>query len=85
MLPGHVVIDLLRNLWEVGVLNDEEKKIVEGKMTKEDKARCLIDTVMRKGERASSPMVDYLMGRHPDVCSTLGLTPNSARIGKLLF
>ncbi|CAL8333364.1 unnamed protein product [Boreogadus saida] len=62
------------------VLNDQEKKTVEGKMTSEDRARCLIDTVMEKGERESRLMVDYLTERHPDLYWTLGLTPTSARI-----
>ena len=56
------------------MLNDEEKKTVEGKTNREDKARCLIDTVLEKGERASSLMVDYLTKRHPEL-----------RIGELLF
>ncbi|XP_059932069.1 uncharacterized protein LOC132475110 isoform X3 [Gadus macrocephalus] len=74
------VIGLLYYLRMMDVLNGQEKKTVEGKMTSEDRACCLIDTVMRKGERASSLMVDYLKERHPDLCWTLGLTPTSARI-----
>ncbi|CAL8349490.1 unnamed protein product [Arctogadus glacialis] len=74
------VINLLRYLREMNVLNDEEKKTVEGKTTREDKARCLIDTVLRKGEREISLMVDYLTARQPELCLTLGLTPTSARI-----
>ncbi|CAL8332962.1 unnamed protein product [Boreogadus saida] len=42
------VIDLLHYLRKMDVLNDEEMKTVEGKMTREDRARCLIDTVMEK-------------------------------------
>ena len=83
ILLDHDDIDLLYYLREINVLNDEEEKTVEGKMTTEDKARCLIDTVMKKGERASSLMVDYLTERHPDLCLTLGLTPTSARISEL--
>ena len=64
------------------VLNDEEEKTVEGKMTSKDRARCLIDTVMRKGEGGSSLMIDYLKERHPDLYWTLGLTPTSARISE---
>ena len=65
------------------MLNDEEKKTVEQLMTREDKGRCLIDMVMKKGERESSLMVDYLTRRHPDECSKLGLTPTSPRLGEL--
>ena len=75
------VIDLLYYLRMMDVLNDEEKT-VEEKMTSKDRARCLIDTVMEKGERESSLMVDYLTERHPDLCWTLGLTPTSARISE---
>ena len=63
------------------VLNDEEKT-VEEKMTSKDRARCLIDTVMKKGERGRSLMVDYLTERRPDLCWFLGLTPTSARISE---
>ncbi|CAL8332897.1 unnamed protein product [Boreogadus saida] len=79
-LSDHDVVDLLYYLRMKDVLNDEEKKTVEGKMTGEDRARCLIDTVMRKGERESRLMVDYLTEMHPDLCWTRGLTPTSARI-----
>ncbi|CAL8349577.1 unnamed protein product [Arctogadus glacialis] len=74
------VIDLLYYLRKMDVLNDDEMKTVEEKMTSKDRARCLIDTVMEKGERESSLMVDYLKERRPDLCSALGLTPTSARI-----
>ena len=79
------VIDLLYDLRKMDVLNDEEEKTVEEKMTSKDRARCLIDTVMEKGERGSSLMVDYLTERHPDLCWTLGLTPPSAWISELFF
>ena len=76
------VINLLHYLWEMNVLNVEEKKTVEEKMTREDRARCLIDTVMQKGERESSVMVDYLTERPPALWPTLGLTPTSALISE---
>ena len=81
-LSDHDVIDLLRYLREMNVLNYEEKKTVERKTTREYKARCLIDTVRGKGERESSLMVDYLTARQPELCLTLGLTPTSARISE---
>ncbi|CAL8333248.1 unnamed protein product [Boreogadus saida] len=80
MLSDDDVINLLHYLRKMDVLNDQEMKTVEGKMTSKDRARCLIDTVMRKGERGSCLMVDYLSERHPNLCWTLGLTPTSARI-----
>ena len=77
------VIDLLHYLRKMDVLNDQEKKTVEEKMTSEDRARCLIDTVMEKGKRESSLMVDYLTERRPELCSALGLNPTSALISEL--
>ena len=74
MLSYSDFINLLHYLWEMNVLNDEEKKTVEGKTTREDKARCLIDTVKEKGGKASSLMVDYLTEKHPELCSTLDPT-----------
>ena len=82
LLLNHDVTNLLRYLWEMNVLNDEEKKTVEGKTTSEDKAHCLIDTVMKKGERESSVMVDYLTEKPPAPWPTLGLTPTSALISE---
>ena len=73
-LSDHDVINLLRYLREMNEFNDEEKKTVEGKTTREDKARCLIDTVKEKGGKASSLMVDYLTEKHPELCSTLDPT-----------
>ena len=82
MLSDHHVINLLCYLLEINVLNVSEKKTVEEKKTSKDKARCLIDMVMKKGESASILMVDYLKERHPELRSTLGLTPTSARISE---
>ena len=67
------------------MLNNEEKKTVEWKMTTKGKVRCLTETVMEKGERASILMVDFLTERHSQLCQTLGLTPTSAWISELLF
>ena len=82
-MSDHDVINLLLYLKEMNVLNsEEEKKTVEEKRTSEDRTRCLIDTVMKKGESASSLMVHYLTEWHPELCQTLGLTPTPARISE---
>uniref|UniRef100_A0A8C5AWE3 CARD domain-containing protein n=1 Tax=Gadus morhua TaxID=8049 RepID=A0A8C5AWE3_GADMO len=60
MLSYSDFINLLHYLWEKNVLNDEEKKTVEGKTTREDKARCLIDTVMGKGATAKICFIWHL-------------------------
>ena len=89
VLSAHDVTDLTDlpyYLRKMNVLKDEEKKTVEekktldGKTINEVRARCLIDTVMKKGERACILMVDYLTERHPVLCSTL--TPTSVWISE---
>ena len=82
MLLDHDVINLLRYLRKMNVLNDKEKRTVEEKRTSEDRTLCLIDMVTEKGERESSLMVDYLTEWHPELCSTLGLTPTPAWISE---
>ena len=82
-IESYDVIGLLHYLRKMNVLNDKEEKTVERNATREDKARCLIDTVMEKGEGESSLMVDYLMERHHELRSNLRLTPTSARISEL--
>ena len=77
------VIGLLHYLRKMDGLNDDDMKTVEEKMTSKDRARCLIDTVMEKGKRESSLMVDYLTERRPELCSALGLKPTSALISEL--
>ena len=76
------VIGLLHYLRKMDGLNYDERKTVEGMMTSKDRARCLIDTVMKKGERASSLMVDYLAERQITLYWIMGLTPTSARISE---
>ena len=77
MLSDHDVTNLQRYLRKMDVLNDEEEKTVERKTTREDRTRCLIDTVMKKGEGASILMGDYLMENY--------LTPTLTRISELFF
>uniref|UniRef100_A0A8D0CW54 CARD domain-containing protein n=1 Tax=Sander lucioperca TaxID=283035 RepID=A0A8D0CW54_SANLU len=50
---------LLDKLLHVGVINDEEMQSVNTK-TRADKARDLIDTVRRKGNKASLLLMDTL-------------------------
>ena len=48
-----VIKGLLDDLWQQQVFNTEEKdSVIEGPRIKADRARCLIDMVIGKGERA---------------------------------
>ncbi|CAL8389865.1 unnamed protein product [Boreogadus saida] len=64
---------LLDDLLHHKVLNFEEKDFVMNQKVEADRARQLIDTVLRKGERASQTMINYMKVRDSHLCSTLGL------------
>ncbi|XP_059904900.1 NACHT, LRR and PYD domains-containing protein 12-like isoform X4 [Gadus macrocephalus] len=68
-----VIKGLLDDLWQQKVFSSEEKDYVMAERTKADQARCLIDMVMGKGERASQAMIDSMKKRDEHLCSTLGL------------
>uniref|UniRef100_A0A3Q1J9Q7 CARD domain-containing protein n=1 Tax=Anabas testudineus TaxID=64144 RepID=A0A3Q1J9Q7_ANATE len=46
---------------------------VDTKQNREDKARLVIDTVRKKGEAASSDMIEVLCELDPSLCEHLGL------------
>ncbi|XP_060928948.1 caspase a-like [Limanda limanda] len=67
---------LLDNILEDRIVNDWQKDaILEGNSTRENKARCLIDTVRRKGDKASMMMIDHLQSCDLFLYSELGLGP----------
>eukprot|EP00064_Thunnus_orientalis_P004039 superscaffoldBa00000353_g4050 len=69
-----LIKQLLDDLLEDGILNDGEKdSILEENLSKADKARCLIDTVKKKGDEASWKLIVHLKGRDPALHRTLGL------------
>ncbi|CAL8353486.1 unnamed protein product [Lota lota] len=69
-----VIECLLDDLLHHEVLSTEEKdSVMENQTSTTNKARCLIDMVIRKGERASQIMVDSMKVRDPELYSTLGL------------
>ena len=80
-----VIKGLLDDLWQQNVFSTEEKdSVMEGQTIRADRARCLIDMVMGKGERASQAMIDSMKKRDEHLCSTLGLMSSLAGVGELL-
>uniref|UniRef100_A0A3Q2WD26 CARD domain-containing protein n=1 Tax=Haplochromis burtoni TaxID=8153 RepID=A0A3Q2WD26_HAPBU len=60
-----VSIEILKQLLEAlvsdGVINELEKEsILEGNPVRADKARCAIDTVRKKGDKACRIMISHL-------------------------
>ena len=80
-----VIRGLLDDLLQQKVFSTEDKdSVMEKGKIKTDMARCLIDMVIRKGEKASRIMIDSMKKRDPDLCSTLGLISSLAGVGELL-
>ncbi len=70
-----LISQLLDDILTDGIVNDGEKdSIVEENDSKRDRARCLIDTVRRKGDKASRMLIDYIHKRDPTLHSELGLS-----------
>ncbi|XP_074534769.1 caspase a-like [Halichoeres trimaculatus] len=70
-----VIKQLLDDLLDDEVINDGEKdSILEENSTKADKARALIDTVKKKGDKASRTMITRLQSRDKTLHSELGLS-----------
>ena len=80
-----VIRGLLDDLLQQKVFSTQDKdSVMEKGKIKTDMARCLIDMVIRKGEKASRIMIDGMKKRDPDLCSTLGLISSPAGVGELL-
>uniref|UniRef100_A0A3Q3N5A3 CARD domain-containing protein n=1 Tax=Labrus bergylta TaxID=56723 RepID=A0A3Q3N5A3_9LABR len=68
-----LINQLLDDILEDEVLNEGEKdSILEENVSRADKARCLIDTVKKKGDAASRKMITHLQRRDPTLYSELG-------------
>ncbi|XP_071342015.1 caspase recruitment domain-containing protein 8-like [Trachinotus anak] len=72
-ISGPVLKTLLDKLLEKGVITDSERESVDGMQDQRDKARFVIDTVRKKGEAASSEMIEFLSEIDPFLCEHLGL------------
>ncbi|XP_030235933.1 uncharacterized protein LOC115560657 isoform X3 [Gadus morhua] len=77
-----VIKGLLDDLWQQELLSTEDKDFVmeKGKI-KTDMARCLIDMVIGKGEKASKEMIDSMKKRDNPLCITLGLITSPTASG----
>ncbi|XP_030205749.1 NACHT, LRR and PYD domains-containing protein 12-like, partial [Gadus morhua] len=76
-----VIKGLLDDLWQQQVFNTEEKdSVMEGLKIRADRARCLIDMVIGKGERASQMMIDSMKKRDKHLCIKLGLISSLAGV-----
>ncbi|KAL7400150.1 hypothetical protein ABVT39_007202 [Epinephelus coioides] len=70
-----LIMQLLDDLLQDGILNDGQKdSIVEENNTTADKARVLIDTVKRKGDKASRKLIAHIHSRDSTLYSELGLS-----------
>ena len=73
---------LLDDLWQHKVLSTDDKDtVLEDQTSRADRARCLIDMVMAKGERASQAMIDSMKKRDKHLCITLGLISSPTASG----
>ena len=80
-----VIKGLLDDLYHHEVFSSEEKdSVMEEQRSRADQARCLIDTVIGKGERASQMMIDGIKERDKHLCINLGLISSLAGVGELL-
>ena len=80
-----VIKGLLDDLYHHEVFSSEEKdSVMEEQRSRADQARCLIDMVIAKGERASQMMIDGIKERDKHLCINLGLSSSLAGVGELL-
>ncbi len=72
-VSGPVLKSLLDKLFEKDVLVDSERETADSIQDRSDKARFVIDTVRKKGEAASSEMIEFLCEVDHFLCEHLGL------------
>ena len=69
-----VIKGLLVELHDHDVFSDEENKsVIQDQTNTTDRARCLLETVIGKGENPSRIMIDSMKKRDRHFCITLGL------------
>ncbi|XP_038550295.1 caspase-1-like isoform X2 [Micropterus salmoides] len=70
-----LINQLLDDILEDGIVNNGEKdSMIAEKTSRADKARCLIDTVKKKGNEASRKLIAHLQSRDPTLYNELGLS-----------
>lgn len=85
-----IVNQLLDKLQEDKVLNSgESEAIIEENRTTADRARTLIDTVRKKGEKASNRFIHHLQDRDAtffeDLCQECGLASKPGKPAQACF
>nr|XP_014267632.2 uncharacterized protein LOC101486971 [Maylandia zebra] len=68
-----VLNSLLDRLLEKKVITDAEREEADTMQNRSNRARCVIDTVRKKGEAASSQMIEFLSELDLLLCEHLGL------------
>lgn len=69
-----VIKQLLDDILQDGIINDMEMESIIEKNDRPSKARELIDSVKKKGDRASRKLTAYLQRRDPKLSAVLGLS-----------
>ncbi|RVE64942.1 hypothetical protein OJAV_G00130530 [Oryzias javanicus] len=69
-----VLLQLIDDLLQDRVLNDAESESISERKERREMARKLIDTVRKKGSRASSKMIAHLEKNDPSLFLELGLS-----------
>lgn len=70
-----MINQLLDDILLDGIINEMEKEsIIEENSIRSDKARRLIDSVRKKGERASKKLITHIQKRDPELSAELGLS-----------
>lgn len=74
-VSSNMIYQLLDDILHDGVVsNGEKERISEQSGIRSQKARNLIDTVIQKGDRASSKLIASIQRRDPELYSELGLS-----------
>uniref|UniRef100_A0A3P9D0A9 Uncharacterized protein n=1 Tax=Maylandia zebra TaxID=106582 RepID=A0A3P9D0A9_9CICH len=68
-----VLNSLLDRLLEKKVITDAEREEADTMQNRSNRARCVIDTVRKKGEAASSQMIEFLSELDLLLCEHLGI------------
>ncbi|CAG14819.1 unnamed protein product, partial [Tetraodon nigroviridis] len=70
-----MINQLLDDILLDGIVSEMEKEsITEENNVRSDKARRLIDSVKKKGERASRKLIEHIQSRDPELSAELGLS-----------
>lgn len=70
-----MINQLLDDIFVDGIVSEMEKEsITEESNIRSDKARRLIDSVRKKGDRACRKMIAHIQSRDPELFAVMGLS-----------